>query len=113
MTGFADRAGVDAVIVPDCNRNQPVRSMCCAAALLWLILRLRPRAIITTGALPGLFAIAIGKRLGARTMWIDSVANAGEMSLAGQSARRYADVWLTQWPQVAAASGAEYAGSVL
>ena len=65
------------------------------------------------GALPGVVALALGRAMGARTVWIDSVANAAEMSLSGRLARRVAHLWLTQWEHVARDSGAEYAGSVL
>jgi UDP-N-acetylglucosamine:LPS N-acetylglucosamine transferase len=78
-----------------------------------LLFRFRPHVVVTTGALPGLIAIALAKRLGARTIWIDSIANAEEMSLAGQHARKHADLWLTQWPQVAADSGATFHGALL
>ena len=46
-------------------------------------------------------------------MWIDSVANAEEMSMAGRMAKSYADCWVSQWPGVAEATGARYFGSVL
>jgi hypothetical protein len=85
----------------------------CAASLLLLFARFRPDLVLTTGALPGLIAIYLGKRFRARTMWIDSVANAEEMSLAGQNAGRHADEWLAQWPDVAAFAGARYEGSVI
>lgn len=100
-------------LVPDCNRHSRVDVAHCAAVLLLLLLRLRPRLVLTTGALPGLLALVIAKSLGRRTIWIDSVANATEISLAGRQARRHADLWLTQWPAVAATSGANYFGSVL
>lgn len=100
-------------LVPDCNRDSRVAVARCAGVLLLLLVRLRPRLVVTTGALPGLLALIIAKRLGGRTVWIDSVANAAEISLAGRQARRHADFWLTQWPEVAAASGARYHGSVL
>lgn len=73
----------------------------------------KPDGAGETGALPGLIAIIVARRMGIRTMWIDSVANAEEFSMAGRMARRHADRLLSQWPAVAEASGAEYAGSVL
>jgi hypothetical protein len=56
--------------------------------------------------------------LGGRTIWIDSIANAGEMSLAGQKAGKTADLWLTQWDSVSEATlikgrRPEYWGAVL
>lgn len=111
LRGHTDAAHV--YVIPDCNRDSRLAIAHSAAALLILLIRLRPRLVVTTGALPGLLALIIAKRLGTRTVWIDSVANAAEISLAGKQARRHADLWLTQWPNVAAASGALYHGSVL
>lgn len=112
--GLAGRAGLDlAYLVPDCNRNAKLKIARSALSLLGLLLRLRPDVVITTGALPGLLALILGKALGARTVWIDSVANAEEMSLAGLKARRHCDLWMTQSQAVAKASGAGFAGAVL
>ncbi len=114
LPGLADQFGASpSVLVPDANRNEPVAVLRVALALFWLMLRWRPNAVISTGALPGVIALALGRLLGARTVWVDSVANAEAMSLSGRIARRFADEWLSQWPHVAAAEGATYAGSVL
>ena len=43
--------------------------------------------------------------MGARTIWIDSMANVDKMSMAGRLARRYSDLWLTQWPHLGVAGG--------
>jgi hypothetical protein len=81
---------------------------------LYIILRERPDVIISTGAAPGYFALWIGRRLlGARTIWIDSIANVDRLSLAGAKAGRVADLWLTQWPHLAKPGGPAFAGAVL
>ena len=74
---------------------------------------MRPDVVISTGAAPGYFALRLGKLFGARTIWVDSIANAEEMSLSGRLAQRYADLWLTQWPEVAKRDGARYEGRLL
>lgn len=102
-----------AVIVPDCNRNAPLAVLRCTWALARLIRAERPAVVISTGALPGVIALALGRVAGARTVWLDSVANAEEMSMSGRLARRVADLWLSQWPEVARAQGATYIGSIL
>jgi UDP-N-acetylglucosamine:LPS N-acetylglucosamine transferase len=66
-----------------------------------LILKIRPKVIITTGAAPGYIAVMIGSALGARTCWIDSLANVEELSLSGKKAGRWASLWLTQWKDLA------------
>lgn len=79
----------------------------------WQVLRLRPDVVISTGAAPGYFAVVFGRLLGARTIWVDSIANAEELSLAGRKVRRWASHWLTQWPELARADGPHHIGAVL
>ena len=84
-----------------------------AFTVLYVLLRLRPEVIITTGAAPGFFALFFGKKMGAKTVWMDSIANVNELSLAGRKAARYADVYLTQWQHLARENGPEYCGAVI
>jgi hypothetical protein len=114
LRGLGERVGlINVSIVPDCNRNHPINAAVAAVRIALKIVRLRPDIVISTDALPGLIAIAIGRLLGARTIWIDSIANAEDLSMSGAKAHRHADLWLSQWQSVASANGAEYAGSVL
>ncbi len=114
LKGLAEQFGVsNARLIPDCNRSRPVQSLLTGIYLLRIILSFRPDVVVSTGAMPGVMALFLGKMTGARTIWIDSVANAEEMSLSGQSAKRFADLWLSQWAHVAEENNAEYAGSVL
>lgn len=100
--------------IPDASRWEPLAAARCALAVCWLLVRVRPGVIVSTGALPGYFAVAIGKvLLRRRTVWIDSIANADMLSLSGEKAGRFADVWLTQWEHLAREGGPTYAGSVL
>lgn len=102
-----------AVILPDCNRDDKRSVLRCFLAVMACLMRFRPDVVITTGALPGLIALFVGRVIGARTIWVDSVANAEEMSMSGRLAKRLAHRWLSQWEHVAEAAGAEYAGAVL
>jgi hypothetical protein len=77
------------------------------------VLILRPDVVITTGAAPGFFAIIFGRMIGAKTIWIDSLANGQELSQSGRHARIWATHWLTQWPGLATEDGPKYIGSVL
>ena len=70
-------------------------------------------AVISTGAAPGYFAIRIGRLLGAKTIWVDSIANAEELSMTGKLVQRHADVWLTQWEHLSRPEGPGFAGAVL
>jgi len=82
--------------------------------LLNVLLKERPEVVITTGSAPGLFTLAFAKVFfRSRTMWIDSIANCEQLSVSGSHAKRVADVWLTQWPQLKCENGPNYWGSVL
>ena len=87
--------------VSDANRWSKAALVRTALKILWVVIRERPRVVVSTGAAPGYLAIRFGKLLGARTIWIDSVANVEELSLAGQLASTKADLCLTQWPHLA------------
>jgi UDP-N-acetylglucosamine:LPS N-acetylglucosamine transferase len=100
-------------VVPDANRWHKLRLLHAAFRVLLVLCRERPDVVISTGALPGYFAIAFGKKLGARTIWVDSLANVEELSMSGRRAGRHSDLWLTQWPHLAKADGPEFRGSVL
>lgn len=99
--------------VPDANASQKPRLVLLALRTFWVVMRVRPDVVISTGAAPGYFAIRFGKMFGARTVWVDSIANAEDMSVSATLARRYSDLWLTQWPHIARETGAEYAGAVM
>lgn len=99
--------------VTDANRWERLKMLRMALEVLWLLLRLRPDAVVTTGAAPGLAAVAFGRLLGAKTLWIDSIANSEELSGSGRLARRWAHRCITQWPHLAGADGVECWGAVL
>jgi UDP-N-acetylglucosamine:LPS N-acetylglucosamine transferase len=114
LEGLPEQFGASpAAIIPDCNRDEKLQILRSAAAILGHVRRFRPDVIISTGALPGVIALAMGRMMGARTIWVDSVANAEEMSMSGKLARRVAHLWMSQWEHVAREAGAEYAGAVL
>ena len=82
-------------------------------SIAWLLWQERPDVVISTGAAPGYFAIRLGNLFGARTIWVDSVANVEELSLSGQKAGPHAKLWLTQWAHLARENGPHHRGSVL
>tara|TARA_R110001599_G_scaffold242831_3_gene442595 strand:+ start:1174 stop:1548 length:375 start_codon:yes stop_codon:yes gene_type:complete len=81
--------------------------------VLWIVIRVRPDIVITTGAAPGVAAIRAGKLIGAKTIWIDSIANIDCMSMSGERVRPYADLWLTQWKHLARPDGPTFLGAVI
>ncbi|WP_198149650.1 hypothetical protein [Azoarcus sp. CIB] len=78
-----------------------------------IVVRERPDVVISTGAAPGVVALRIGKWLGAKTVWLDSIANVEQVSLSGLRVRGFADLWLTQWEHLAKNEGPRYEGGVL
>lgn len=100
-------------VLPDCSRDSARESAWCLARAFAIVARLRPRVVITTGAAPGLFCLVAGRALGAHTVWIDSLANAEELSGSGRIARLVAKDWLTQWEHLAGPAGPRYEGAVL
>lgn len=100
-------------VVRDATRWDRWGLLVLAWQIAWLLLRERPDVVVSTGAAPGFLALRFGKWLGARTVWIDSIANVETMSLSGQRIGPHADLWLTQWPHLAKDDGPHYVGAVL
>lgn len=100
-------------VVTEANRWQKLRLVRALAQVAWIVFTQRPDVVITTGAAQGYFALRLGRLAGARTIWVDSIANAGELSLSGRKAGRHADHWLTQWEHLAEPGGPEFRGSVI
>lgn len=84
-----------------------------AIRMFIVVLMVRPDVVVSTGAAPGYFAVRFGRLFGARTIWVDSLANVEQLSRAGQLAGRYAHLWLTQWPVLAHEGGPRFAGQVI
>ncbi|MEM7212155.1 MAG: UDP-N-acetylglucosamine--LPS N-acetylglucosamine transferase [Pseudomonadota bacterium] len=103
----ASEPDAEFLTVPDANLWQKFRLIRQAVSVAWILLRHRPDAVITTGAAPGYFAVRIGSMLGAKTVWVDSIANGETLSLSGARAGPHASLWLTQWPHLATPEGAE------
>lgn len=78
-----------------------------------ICLRARPDVIVSTGALPGLVVGVVGKFFfRSKFIWIDSIANGSEISKSGLYAKKYADLCLTQWEDLANGEFS-YMGSVI
>ena len=84
-----------------------------AFQMLYLFLKERPHTIISTGAAPGVIAILLGKYLGIKTIWVDSIANVQQLSRSGRMIQPHADVVMTQWQALSDGTKVLYKGSVL
>jgi beta-1,4-N-acetylglucosaminyltransferase len=94
------------------NRNIPhfFRNLILAVQLLRL---LRPRVIVTTGAGVAVPFAWIGRILGSRVIYIESLSRVDDVSLSCRLIRPVADRIYGQWPEfVRAYPHARYAGSV-
>jgi len=100
-------------VVNDATRWDKLGLMKMGLSLAWIMARTRPHVVISTGAAPGYFAIRLGRLMGARTAWIDSIANVEQLSMTGGLVRKHADLWLTQWAHLAEEGGPKYVGAVL
>lgn len=99
--------------IVDATRWNRVKLVMLGAQLVFIMLRERPHVVISTGAAPGYFALRLGRLFGARTVWLDSIANIERMSMTGDLVRPWADAWLTQWRHLAGESGPSFEGAVL
>lgn len=100
-------------VINDATRWDKVGLVKMGLRLAWIMARTRPHVVISTGAAPGYFAIRLGRLMGAKTAWIDSIANVEQLSMTGGMVRKHADLWLTQWAHLAEEGGPRYAGAVL
>jgi len=101
-------------VIGESDRRKPLQ----AAAVLFrsfrLAVRLRPRAVVTTGSMPLALFCVWCKLFGAKVVWVDSIAQIDKMSVSGRLMRHVADLCMVQWPElVARYPDVEYAGEVL
>lgn len=99
--------------VTEANLNEKLKLIAQAIEVLWIIIKIRPNIIISTGASVGYFAFRFGKLFRAKTIWLDSIANAEELSVTGKHIAPYADLYLTQWEHLEQKNGPYYKGKVM
>ena len=100
--------------VADTARDTAWSMMPTVSGLFRIIRAFDPELVISTGAAPGALALMIAKMFGARTIWIDSIANSEALSLSGRLVRPVADIRITQWSHLAEQdSSLRYLGQIL
>lgn len=101
-------------IVGECNRMHPIKTLGVMIKSLKIVLQEKPDVVISTGAAAGFMICIFGKIFGAKIIWLDSIANTEKLSLSGRMVRYFADLILSQWPNVAEKySNVEYVGEVI
>ncbi|MDO8301773.1 MAG: PssD/Cps14F family polysaccharide biosynthesis glycosyltransferase [Sedimentisphaerales bacterium] len=101
-------------VVGECNRSMPLKTFRVFLRCVKIVLKERPDVILSTGAAAGCMVCFLGKLRGAKVIWMDSITNTEKLSLSGRMVRHIADLFLVQWPQLAAKyKNVEYVGSVI
>lgn len=98
--------------VPDASRWDKLKLISMSGAMARIVFTIRPDVVVSTGAAPGLVGIILGKAIGAKTIWVDSIANVDKLSLSGRLALPFADRVYTQWQNLAT-SNIIFHGNVL
>jgi len=106
--------GSEVYVVGECNRDHLLRVIRVLFRCLYIVLKERPDVIISTGAAAGCLMCLLGRLLGVRIVWLDSITNVKRVSLSGRLVRPFADLFLVQWPELAQKyRGAEYVGTIV
>ena len=111
---LARRFETEVHIVSEATRSHPFRLFVLLSQCVRIILRERPDVVLSAGAAPGCLMCLLGKLMGAKVIWIDSIANTERPSLSGRIVRHIADLFIVQWPDlVEKYPGVEYHGEVV
>ncbi|MCG8333033.1 MAG: hypothetical protein MJE63_00845 [Proteobacteria bacterium] len=92
-----DCQSLEYLSVCDASRWSKFKMLKQLIQVFYLVIIHRPRFILTTGASIGVWAIVFGKMIGAKTIWLDSIANYRDISMSGKLVKRISDIHLTQW----------------
>ena len=100
--------------IADFSRWNAWKMFFVAFHVMWILLKERPDAVVSTGAAPGLIFLLISKYVFLRnTIWIDSFANAEKLSCCGKLAVRFRiNHVYTQWEHLSDGS-VKYSGNIL
>jgi beta-1,4-N-acetylglucosaminyltransferase len=77
-----------------------LRTLVTAAQAVAVILRVRPKAILSTGPAIAVPISIVGKLLGARVIFVETGARVKTLSMTGKIMYRWADLFFVQWPQL-------------
>lgn len=99
--------------ITDASATSKSKLIPLAFQLLWIFIKERPTAIISTGAAPGAIAFLLAKFLPIKTIWVDSIANTAEISRSGRMVKNHSDLVVTQWENLSNGKDIIYHGSIL
>lgn len=89
-------------VIGEADRNKPLQGLMVVWRALRVVVKERPDVVVTTGSLPIAMVCVWARLFGAKSVWIDSIAQIDDLSMSGKLMRKVASLCLTQWPQVAA-----------
>lgn len=97
----------------DCNFRTPVKVLICFVQSIKLWCKTKPVVVVSTGAAPGCIFCIVSKILGAKVIWIDSIANAKDLSLSGKLISYFTKFVYTQWGNVAKLRNVKFLGRLI
>ena len=81
--------------------NRSLRALCSNLPLAWRVIRDRdPDVILSTGAGVCVPFFWVGRLLGRRCVYVESLTRVDSLSLTGRLVYRFANEFFVQWPQV-------------
>ena len=94
--------------------NRSIRALLANLRLAWsLVRRERPDSILSTGAALAVPFFLVGKILGARLVYVESLTRIEGLSLTGRIVYPLADSFFVQWPTTTRLKRARYVGALL
>jgi len=96
----------------DFNRRNAWKMILAVMDSVWIIRKVRPSAVISTGAAPGLMMLLVAKIFRIKTIWVDSMANVEHPSACGRIASRFVTRCYVQWPHLGGGRF-HYSGNIL
>jgi len=105
-------SGQEYYSIPDFSRWNKLKMITVGWQMFKKMKAIKPDVIVTTGAAPGVIALFIGKLIGSKTVWIESMCHAEKVSLSGKMVQLFADRVYTQWEHLSDAKFV-YAGNIM
>lgn len=94
--------------------NRSIKALLSNFRLAWTVVRReRPAVILSTGAALAFPFFAVGKLLGARLVYVESLTRIHGLSLTGRLVYPLADAVFVQWPEAARLRRTRFVGSLM
>jgi UDP-N-acetylglucosamine:LPS N-acetylglucosamine transferase len=101
-------------IVANGPTNRSLRALLANLRLAWRVVRQeKPDVILSTGAALAVPFFLVGKLLGVRLVFVESLTRIDDLSLAGRLVYPLADAFFVQWPGAARRKRARFVGKLL